>query len=226
MVQHASFNNWLVGVGIAAAVGIIALAARQRRKRTSELAALAQGMGFAFIEKGWQGPELSSQYKTSLLQRTRGRYSDVMTGSIGSLRVSVFDYTYGGGKESTTRTMTCYSQTQELPPFELRPERIFDKIGDAIFQRDIDFDSHPDFSRRYHLRAQDEMRIRMIFNPSLLAYLEQIPPNRKWHVETSGPTLIVYRHGYPVRATEIQALLDESSAIAKTILENVGIKTR
>jgi hypothetical protein len=224
MHQNNPLTVWFVGFGIAATLAIMALAIRQSRRRTRDLAALAQRMGFTFLGKDWRGPELSSNYKTSLLQRTRGRFSDAMIGQIGDLKVSVFDYTHGNGKSSETRTLTSFSQSAELPPFELRPENIFDKIGDVLTQNDIDFDSHPEFSRRYHLRTPDETRIRMLFNPSLLTYLEQIPPDQKWHVESSGTSLIIYRHRYPARATEIPTLLNETTAIAKTILTNAGIK--
>jgi hypothetical protein len=147
-----------------------------------------------------------------------------MIGQMGGFQVSVFDYTYGNGKNSVTQTMTCFSQSAELPPFELRPENIFDKIGDVITHNDIDFDSNPEFSRRYHLRGPDETRMRMLFNPVLLGYLEQIPPDKNWHVEASGPSLIIYRHRWPAKAAEIPALLNETSAMARTILDSAGIK--
>jgi hypothetical protein len=221
---NSIFNFWFVGFGLAAAIVIMALAIRQARQRTRDLTALAQQMGFTFAGRNWCGPVLSPNFKMSLLQRARGRFSDAMTGQIGGFQVGVFDYTYGNGKSSVTQTMTCFSQDAELPPFELRPENIFDKIGDAITHNDIDFDSNSEFSRRYHLRSPDEARIRVLFNPGLLAYLEQIPPDKKWHVEASGPSLIIYRHRWPAPAADVPALLNETSAIARTIFDSAGIK--
>lgn len=221
---NSAFNLWFVGFGFAAAIVIMTLAIRQARQRTRDLAALAQQMGFTFLGKNWRGPALSPDSKMSLLQRARGRFSDAMIGQMGGFQVSVFDYTYGNGKSSITQTITCFSQDAELPPFELRPENIFDKIGDVITHNDIDFDSNPEFSSRYHLRSPDETRTRMLFNPVLLAYLEQIPPSKNWHVESSGTSLIIYRHRYPAKAAEVPSLLNETSAIARTILESAGIK--
>jgi hypothetical protein len=221
---NSTFNLWFFGFGLAAAAVIMAFAIRQARQRTRDLAALAQQMGFTFEGKNWRGPVVSPNFKMCLLQRARGRFTDAMIGRIGGFQAGVFDYTYGNGKSSVTQTMTCFSQNAELPPFELRPENIFDKIGDAITHNDIDFDSHPEFSRRYHLRSPDEARIRMLFSPALLAYLEQIPPDKEWHVEASGPSLIIYRHRYPAKAAEVPALLNETSAIARTIVESAGIK--
>jgi hypothetical protein len=223
MQQNSPFAYWVVGVGFAAAIMLIILTVRQARQRTKDLAALAQQMGFTLLKKEWRGPSLSANYKTSLLQRRRGSFSNVMIGQMGGFQVSVFDYTYGSGKNSVRQTLTCFSQGADLPPFELRPENIFDKIGDAIVNNDIDFDSHPEFSRRFHLRSPDEVRIRMLFNPSLLTYLEQIPPDKKWHIEASGPSLVIYRHRWPAPAVAIQALLNDASALARMIFQSAGI---
>ena len=37
--------------------------------------------------------------------------------------------------------------------FEMRPENLLNKIGAALGRQDIDFDSNPEFSRRYLLRG-------------------------------------------------------------------------
>jgi hypothetical protein len=223
--QNGPFMPWFVGLAAVATLAIIALALRQARQRTKDLIAIAQRMGFTFLGNDWHGPVLSQNYKSSLLQRTRGRFSNVMIGQTSGLQVSVFDYTYGNGKSSVSLTLTCFSLNGDLPAFQLRPESIFDKIGDAITHTDIDFDSHPEFSRRYHLRAEDETRIRVLFSPTLVTYFEQIPPDRKWAVEASGPSLIIYRHRWPAKAEEVSPLLDEASAIARTIFDSAGIKT-
>lgn len=225
MRQNSPFAFWFVGFGITAAAVIVALAIRQARQRTRDLAALAQNIGFTFLGEAWHGPKLSSMYKTSLLQRTRGGFSNVMIGRRGEFDVGVFDYSHGQGKSRVTLTLVSFSQDAELPPFELRPENIFDKIGDAILQGDIDFDSNPEFSRRYRLGTPNEARIRMLFDPSLMNYFEQIPPDKKWHVEASGPSLIIYCHRVPARAAEIPTLLNEAFAIAKTVLTAAGVKT-
>lgn len=225
MHQNSPASLWFFGFGISAVLAIFALAILQARKRTRDLAAIAQRMGFTFVGNDWRGPQLSPIYKTSLLQRTRGRFNDVMIGRVGELQAAVFDYTHGNGKSSVTQTLTCFSQSTDLPPFELRPENIFDKIGDAFLGNDLDFDSHPEFSRHYHLRTPNEARIRLLFNPSLLTYLEQIPSDKKWHVEASGATLIIYRNRWVASAAEIPMLLNDTSAIARTILSNAGIRT-
>ncbi len=145
-----------------------------------------------------------------------------MIGPSGGLETSLFDYMYSQGKSTVTLTLACFSQDAELPPFELRPEGFFDRLGDAILHNDLDFDSHPEFSRRYHLRTPNEKLTRRLFSPSLMTYFEQIPADKKWHVEASGPTLVLYESRRQVSTANIPNFLSETSSIARTILSNSG----
>jgi hypothetical protein len=201
---------------------IITISVHYAKKRTRELTEVAQQIGFQFVGKNWSGPSLSSQHKTSLLQRTRGRFSNVMTGASGGLQISLFDYTYPMGKSSVTQTVAAFSQDRPLPPFALRPENVFDRIGDAVFHNDIDFDSNPEFSARYLLRSPDEVNTRRLFSPSLLTYLEQF--QTKWYIEGTGSTLLIYRGGRPVSPPDMPAFLEETSGIARTFFASDTLK--
>jgi hypothetical protein len=201
---------------------IITASIKYAKKRTRELTEVAQQIGFRFVGKNWGGPPLSPQPGTSLLQRTRGSYNNVMTGSSGKLQISLFDYTYRVGKSTCTQTLAAFSQDQQLPPFALRPENFFDRIGDAIVHNDIDFNSNPEFSKRYLLKSPDEAGTRRLFTPSLLTYLEQFQTN--WCVEGTGPTLIVYRGGRPVSPSDMPAFLEETSGIARTFFASEGLR--
>jgi hypothetical protein len=201
---------------------IVSISIHYARKRTRDLTEVAQQIGFQFVGKNWTGPSLSSQHKTSLLQRTRGRFSNVMTGSSSELQISLFDYTYPMGKSSVTQTLAAFSQDQKLPPFALRPENLFDRLGDAIVHKDIDFDSNPEFSKRYLLKSPDETNTRRLFTPSLLTYLQQFQTS--WCVEGSGPTLLVYHGGRPVRPSDLPAFLEETSRIARTFFSSEGLR--
>lgn len=210
-------------VFLAVAAAVLAFTLVQAKRRRQALAAVAQQIGFIFEGTHWKGPSLSPRFKTCVLQRTRGNIRNAMVGSTGGLEVSIFDYSYRQGKASVVLTLACFSQNAELPPFELRPEGFFDKISDAILHDDQDFDTHPEFSRRYHLRTPDEKGTRKLFNPGLLTYFEQIPPDKKWHVEASGTSLILYRRRSPVNTTDIPTFLNETSAIARTILSSAAM---
>ncbi|HXX02521.1 MAG TPA: hypothetical protein VEJ00_14995 [Candidatus Acidoferrales bacterium] len=220
MQHNADFPLWLLLLGITVVALVVAWGIRAARQRTRDMTAIAQQLGLTFVGDHWRGPTLSPRFKMTLLQRMHGRFRNVMIGSSGGLEVAVFDYTYSQGKSSVTLTLACFSQDADLSPFELRPEGFFDKIGDAILHNDLDFDSHPDFSNRYHLRSPDEKHTRMLFSPSLLTYFEQIPLDRKWHVEASGPTLVLYEFRGRVATDNIPNFLNDTSSIARTILSS------
>jgi hypothetical protein len=114
--------------------------------------------------------------------------------------------------------MAAFVHDRQLPSFELRSEDVFDKIGDVFTHNDIDFDSNPEFSQRYFLQGSDETRIRNLFTAGMLAYFEQIPSDKQWHVESSGNAMILYRSRQLMKAAEIPHFLDDASAIARTIL--------
>jgi len=200
---------------------IITASVLYARKRTRELAEVAQRIGFQFIGNG-RGPSFPSQPKISMLQRTRGRFSNVMTGGSVALQISLFDYTYPAGKTSVTQTVAAFSQDQILPPFALRPENFLDRLGDAIVHNDIDFDSNPEFSKRYLLKSPDEAGTRRLFTPSLLTYLEQFQTS--WYVEGTGPLLIVYHGGRAVSPSDLPAFLEETSRIARTFFASDGLR--
>ncbi|MGO9084158.1 MAG: hypothetical protein ACLQBK_02950 [Candidatus Sulfotelmatobacter sp.] len=216
----------LFGGFIALVVVLIVWGNRYARKRAQDLAEVAQQIGFTFLGKMWSGPVLSPQHRISLLQRTRGGFNNVMTGSVAGLQAALFDYTYPEGKGSATQTLGAFSQDLQLPAFELRTENVFDRIEEAFAPRDIDFDSHREFSKRFFLRSPDEAATRELFTPALLTYFEQMPADKKWHIEGSGTTLMIYRWRGPLPASEIRSFLEETSTIARTVLGAGGLKNR
>ncbi len=200
------------------AIPLTLWALRNRKRRTQEFASVALQLGFKFVGNRWSGPALSPVHKTCIIQRTRGGFNNVMLGSVAGMEVAVFDYVYQVGKSVATLSLAAFARDHELPPFELRSESVFDKIGEAFGHRDIDFESNPEFSRRYFLRSPDEASARALFTPGLLAYFEQIPAEKKWLVEASGKTLIIYGYQQFVKGSHIPAFLNEASEIARIIL--------
>ena len=209
---------WIFVFPLVIVIPVFLWSIRYRKKRTSEFAQMAQQIGFTFLGETWRGPVLSTVDKTCIVQRTRGGFRNVMTGSAGGLDVTIFDYVYQAGKSTVTLTLAAFAHSRQLPPFELRSENLVDKIGETFVHRDIDFDSNPEFSKRYFLQSPDETGTRGLFTPGLLAYFEQIPPDQQWHIESSDNSLILYRYRQFVKAAEIPQFLNDASTIASTIL--------
>ena len=224
MTHSAPALVWMFGFFVALFVVIIVWTILYARKRSQDLAAAAQQIGFTFMGNTWHGPVLNPQFRTCLLQRTRGRPNNVMVGMAGSFEAIVFDYTYRAGKSSITQTLACFSHNVELPSFTLKPEGILDRIGDAIVHNDIDFDSHPEFSRRYVLKSPDEASARRFFTPAVLSYMEQIFPEMKWNIETSGINLFLYRPGRTVSPADLSTFLQQTSSVATALFNSEGLK--
>src|SRR3954468_4818783 len=106
---------WIFGLIGALILLIVVWSILHAKKRTRDLAAAGQQLGFTFMSDAWKGPVLNSQHKTCLLQRTRGRFKNVMVGSAGGLQAIVFDYTYPMGKSTVTQTLASFSDKIQLP---------------------------------------------------------------------------------------------------------------
>ena len=95
------------------------------------------------------------------------------------------------------------SRGLKLPEFHLQPEGIADKLLDRA---DVDFDSHPKFSRRYRLWGWSETEIRRFFTPALLDFLAERPG---WNLEGHGGWLLIRRENRLVSAQELSAFVRE-----------------
>ena len=139
-----------------------------------------------------------------------------MTGSAGGLRAVLFDYqfTVGRGRYSHTykQTVAAYSKTGAyLPIFEIRARGFWQKV---FGNKGINFDSHPEFTRRSYVRSDDELKTREVITPGLLSFLEQGDPNKKWRLEGDGEILIVYRSEKRVKPPDFRTFLEETSSLA------------
>ena len=166
-----------------------------REKRRREMEALASSIGFSFTDNPLENlPESFSDF--SLFKMGYSKVAEnVLEGTFDDIKIKVFDYHYtvSSGKSSHTyyHTVYCaYVDDFSLPAFELRQEGFFDKVGDMLGFKDIDFDSHPDFSKRYLLKGADEAEIRRLFSPKVLEYFEK--RNENLSVEASGDRLVVH----------------------------------
>ena len=90
--------------------------------------------------------------------------------------------------------------------FALRPENLFHKIGGAFGYQDIDFHSHPAFSKNYLLRGASEEQMRLFFKKNLLAFFESL---KKPCVEGHQNYFIFYRAEKQVSPNKIKDFMNE-----------------
>ena len=148
----------------------------QAKKRTEAFQAQANEMGLDFAETS---DELIGRLGDfALFKRGRGkRTRNVLTGDAGDVKISIFDYRYttGSGKNKTVHKQTIVlleSANIHAPAFSMRQQGFFDKFGKALGFQDIDFTSHPKFSKMFVLQGPNEEAVRKFFTPQLLEFFE------------------------------------------------------
>ena len=184
---------------------------RMGKKRTEQFALISAELKLNFFPKG----------STSLFERLKPfhlfsqgwsrKIKNLMEGEANKVELAIFDYQYttGGGEHSHTYRQSILffrSPKLYLPDFSLRPENVFHKIGGAFGYKDIDFETHPIFSKSYLLRGDNEAAIRGLFNNKLLNFIQS---QQKISIEGSGDQLIFYRNKNRVKPEEVESFMEE-----------------
>lgn len=194
--------------------GIIYFAVTMEKKRTAALAKVADELGLDFYPKQVQ-TLLGRLGSFSLFSKGHSRkMKNVMTTGTQLGRLYIFDYQYttGGGKNSSTHRKTVVAMEPdgvEMPSFFLRPEHFFDKVGALIGFEDIDFDHHPEFSKSFILKGENEREIRRFFDSEMLDFFEA----RKGIYMESKPDIFIYVHGRRKKPDQIADLMKEAFEI-------------
>ena len=158
-----------------------------------------------------------------LFSKGRSRkIKNLMEGEANKVELAIFDYQYttGGGEHSHTYRQSILffrSPKLYLPDFSLRPENVFHKIGGAFGYKDIDFETHPIFSKSYLLRGDNEAAIRGLFNNKLLNFIQS---QQKISIEGSGDQLIFYRHKNRVKPEKVESFMEEGFQVFDQFLRS------
>jgi len=110
-------------------------------------------------------------------------------------RISVSDVTLTEGALSATMdtqlTLVQITEIETLvPDFALEPEGLLTKFSELAGSKDIDFVDHPEFSKKYYLRGDNEAAIREFFNEHILQFLEN---RENIHIECHKHKLLFYK---------------------------------
>lgn len=176
---------------------VIAAALWFGRKRQEAMAAIAQQLNLKFYPKG---DSSLSPLLAQLKFFASGKYPQVrnlMKGTIQrageTLTVAIFDYYYTIGRRDKTDTfgqtvLLFFDESLRLPSFSLRPEHLFDRLGNVLGFEDINFPEFSSFSKRYRLQGDSEQSVRSLFQPNLLKFYEK----QKICTEAQGATLVIF----------------------------------
>jgi len=199
-------------IGILLLVGIIIYCVRRsEKKRTEQFQQVAQDLGLPFFPKGDDSLLERLDHFHLFSQGHSRKIKNMLHGETDDVELAIFGYRYivGGGKHTHMYNQSVIyfrSPTLNLPQFAVRPEGLFHKVGGAFGYQDIDFETHPQFSRTYLLRGDDELAVRELFSEELLTFFES---QQKISVEGGGDQLVFYRGGKRMKPDEVQQFMQE-----------------
>lgn len=198
--------------------GIIYIAVQCAKKRTEAMGLVAASLDMGFDLKTYKPFELGLS-EMNLFKRGRShKIKNLMRGNFADTNCMLFDYRYttGSGKNSRTHNQTVVVFKicgTNLPQFTCKPEHFYHKFADMLGYVDINFNQHPNFSKKYRLNGEDESAVRDIFNDEVIEHLEAAN-EKPWSVDGSGQWLVIYRASVPVKPDDCsQYLLDSTTLL-------------
>lgn len=227
MDYTSGFSTWWSLAILAAAILVVYLVVSFfARRRTNALTEAAARLGFTYNGNKWLDQNRAPQLETWLFlnEKRNARFENIIFGNRDGLSCNFFDYSFSMGKSSVSQTVARFTQDVGIPEFAVAPQDILHKVSDAVLHKAIQFESDPDFSKRYRLVSSDEEKARALFTPELLSFVESLDASKKWHVEGSGNALVIYRRGKKVRPEEFAAFVEQTTQMAKSFLSCSGLK--
>jgi hypothetical protein len=79
---------------------------------------------------------------------------------------------------------------------------------------DINFEDHPDFSKRFHIVGEHKEDIKTLFTNELNHFFESNP---YYHIESNGNSLLIFSKQRLASTKEIKALLDFGNRLKDVI---------
>lgn len=206
----------LVGLGALA----LALYFYMDWKRRGDLKRLAASMGLAF---SLDGPEIPSLEATGLEIFGLGRFrkaSNLLQVQTRAGTISFFDYHYtvGSGRSTNTHALTLALLDCggcEVPVFELKPESLLYKLGEAVGFKDIDLPAFPLFSDKYRLTGPDETKVHMFFTPQRAAWFER---NLGLRVQGAPGYMVIFKREDLLPVNAWQGFMEEAKVFAAEVL--------
>lgn len=179
------------------------------KKRIEGFEQEAEAMGLNFTQQ--PADSFMAHYgHFKLFNRGRRRgVSNLIEGDSVDVTLRIFDYkfTTGSGKQTRHHVQTIASLKSSqlnIPSLTIHPEGFLSRVGSKMGFQDIDFDSHPTFSKMFVLKGDNEEAIRNFLTPAALEYFEA---HQGISLEASGDTLFFYNPNRRIKPEEIKDLL-------------------
>ncbi len=216
-------SNTLIFAVMALAFGIYVLYSRKKynKARTAAFEGLAADMGLRFY------PE-----RLDMLDRFRGMHlmkmgdgriaRNIIFGYVGDVRISIFDFHYsvGSARYRIRKMLTAVAlESAEItaPVFSMWPlDAPLVKLRKVFGGQDINFESHPEFSKLFVLEGPKEKPLRDFFTPERLTFFET---KAGYCVEVNARQIVVYKIGELIRPENVEDLLASAQEIYGRIVD-------
>lgn len=163
--------------------------------RTQSLKGYARKMEMDFHEEDEFGLMRLLQSFSLFKRGRRRKITNIMYKEIINHKSFVFDYTYVIGKNNHRKykrqtVLFVDSKDLGLPAFSMQPEFLWHRLTEWLrLTKDIDFETHPEFSEKYLLQAEDEALLRYLYNKEVLDFFTI---QKNWYVEGLNYFLLIY----------------------------------
>ncbi len=194
---------------------------KYKKQRTEKFKQAADDLGLSFFPKGKRSFRDQLKHLQLFSNNSFERIKNLSHGEINNVEIAVFDYKHGTrrvgrGSDQTDRKESIIffrSSDLNLPNFALSEAfQIFQQFVGVIGYEDINFESHPTFSKKYLLNCNNESALRQLFNDELISFLEG---KNGINVEGCEDQLIFYRSEEPIKPEEVRQFMQEGFEIFK-----------
>ncbi|MEO1623416.1 MAG: hypothetical protein AAFU53_20615 [Cyanobacteria bacterium J06632_3] len=192
---------WLFIIFATTVFSVVTLAIYCERRYTALVQTIAKDLHFQYLgmvsESQPQSKLPRSIWQFALLSKgNRRHFRHLIWRSYGAATVYVGEYSYHTGTRKRRRShlqtiVLITSPKLSLPEFSMVPEKCFHRVGRLFSYQDINFESHPEFSRKYLLRGANEASVRACFHQGVLELFQQQP---LVSVEGTESLFIFYRN--------------------------------
>jgi len=102
-----------------------------------------------------------------------------------------------------------------IPEFKLEKEEFFDRLLELAIKKDITIEEDESFTKNFVLTGSDELEVKSFFKGEILEFLNQ---SDKYHIESCGSELIVYKYLRLASKGEVEELIDYAKKLVKQII--------
>lgn len=134
--------------------------------------------------------------------RIKGKYTQTVSWEL-------LDITFDEGAlmaaEVHNASMLRICFDQDIPDFELDKEQLFSRLLDFAVKEDINFETDASFDNSFSIKGPNKKKIKEFFTPELRGFIMQ---NDKYHIESTGNVILVFRYFRLMSTDEIEELIN------------------